>query len=115
MYQQQESSHEGTSRDEQKSSYGAYESFSSTRDDEASTDGQKLHIGIPASSQGPSWEYRLGMIVISLIFWMGFFFTVIGFILSGVSVYVEVLLLMGLVVFTLMLIGASLLFFFHKR
>ena len=29
MYQQQESSSEGTYRDEQRSSYGAYESFSS--------------------------------------------------------------------------------------
>jgi hypothetical protein len=117
MYQQQESSHEGTSRDEQKSSssYGAYESFSSTRDDAANTYGQKLHTGTPAASQGPSWEYRLGMIVISLIFWIGFFFAVIGFILHGVSASIGALLLIGLVVFTLMEIGASLLFFFHKR
>ena len=115
MYQQQESSSEGTYRDEQQSPYGAYESFSPTRDDATGTYGQKLNIGIPAASPGPSWEYRLGIIIVSLVFWMGFFFAVIGFILSGVSVYVEALLLIGLVVFTVMVIGANLLFFFHKR
>ena len=115
MYQQQESSSGGTYRDEQQSPYGAYESFSSPRDDATGTYGQKLDIGIPAASQGPSWEYRLGIIIVSLVFWMGFFFAVIGFILSGVSVYVEALLLIGLVVFTLMVVGANLLFFFRKR
>jgi len=115
MYQQQESSSGGTYRDEQQSPYGAYESFSSPRDDAAGTYGQKLNIGIPAASQGPSWEYRLGIIIVSLVFWMGFFFAVIGLILSSVSVYIEALLLIGLVVFTLMVVGANLLFFFHKR
>ena len=115
MYQQQESSSEGTYRDEQQSPYGAYESFSSPRDDAAGTYGQKLHIGIPAASPGPSWEYRLGIIIVSLIFWMGFFFAVVGFILYGEGAFVEGLLLLGLVVFTVMVIGANLLFFFRKR
>ena len=115
MFQQQESSHEGAYRDEQQSPYGAYESSSSTRDDAASNYGQKLHIDVPAASQGPSWEYRLGTLIVSLFFWMCFFFAVIGFIFAGVNASIEALLLIGLVVFTFMVIGANLLFFFHRR
>lgn len=110
MYQQQEHLSDDRYQDEAKSTYGAYEGFTTPPEDVASSYGQGSKIGIAASRQGPAWEYRLGLIITSLVFWMIFFFVMVFIIATPGSVDLNPLLIAGFSIFTLLIIGANLLF-----
>ena len=103
----------------ERTSYEGYEGLPPYHDDPSSiyAEGSKI-TGAAASQRAtandPYWAPRLGLIIVSLLSWMLFFFVAIAIMIINpaphIAGIVDPLLFVGLTVFTAMLIAGNMLF-----
>ncbi len=111
MYQQQEMPSEDMRHDESRSSY--FEGLPPYNDYASSSYAQGQKVVAP-EKQGPPFEYRLGLIIVSLILWVIVFFGIIvvaiKFVPPLMIAFIDPLLFIGLIIFSAFAVAANLLF-----
>jgi len=103
----------------ERTSYEGYGGLPPYHGDQSSIYGEGSKIDEAASGQhpitaDPTWAPRLGLIIVSLLAWMLFFFLAIAIMIINpaphIAGIVDPLLFVGLTVFTAMLIAGNILF-----
>lgn len=119
MYQQQGQEFEGKSRPntEQEPAYGTYTGYESydTPKSTYPTNG-KLNLNLNNDTTnghkgtGASWGQRLALMIVSMSLWTAVFIVIISFAVAGVGYSTLLFLFLGLILFTLMVIGFNIAF-----